>query len=137
MYKSLTIFFLIIIILTGCSSVEVVNNEEVIHISEEEFDAARVRFKNDSLSNNDFLMAVIQSVPILPLGTNIKQVKLELNSTEFRELTELEGTILIKGKNSISSDSHNIEIEQVNIFIYTFKDSLLTSGPNVIKDKQD
>ena len=134
MHKLLISIFLLTFILTGCSTIIEEDNVEVIEISAEEFDAARIRLKNNSVSNNDLLMAVMQSVPILPLGVSAETVKLELIKKKLHIVEELDCAILIKGNADIFSGI-DVEVDSpINVFKYTFKNSLLTSGPNVVEN---
>jgi hypothetical protein len=74
----------------------------------------------------------MQSVPVLPLGVRIETVKSELIKKNLYVVEELEDAILIKGNADIFSDI-DVEVNSsINVFKYTFKNSLLTSGPNVV-----
>ncbi|WP_133470043.1 hypothetical protein [Paraglaciecola marina] len=132
MRKLLISILLITFILTGCSTIIEKDSEEVIEISAEEFDAARVRFKNNSVSNEDLLMSVMQSVPVLPLGVSFETVRSELIKKNLYVIEESDDAILIKGNADIFSDI-DVEVNSpINVFKYTFNNSLLTSGPNVV-----
>lgn len=132
MGKARIVFCLVVLCIVGCSTKPSGGKkyESKIEISAQEMRAAKERVGNDSMSNVDLILSVLQGVPAFPLGTKAQDIMSELTKSGFSITHESPNTLLVYGKHNAQGNAY---IENVDQFRYTFENTLLVSGPNRVQ----
>ena len=132
--KKIIIVSAILLILAACAGGPKEMKTTTISISSTEIETKKIEVSNDSVSSIDVVMANLQKLPILPIGTKLVDVKHKLKRWGCSIVNESEQEIRAMGRKKIRQGNVTIEVQDRDIFIYTFKNGQLASGPNIYRE---
>ena len=131
MNNRIVILLVAVGLLAGCASNA--PSKGTATLSAEEISAAKAKTNNDSISNDEFMSANLQSVPVPAIGTSKEAIVKRLTELGVTILKESDTELKVQGNRTrLLPGGVTLEVKTVSTFVYLFDGNQLISGPSIV-----